>query len=230
MGRLFDLWRRFIGALVVIVLVVLVVPFLLVAAIVGAGYVALTSLGRKAAAPVPPPQPAPQALAAFNRASAAIVAADFAELELMADEWPGFPLAMDPFLRHPWFNIALKGGPAGVVGWMIRRGVDIDAYDPSGFCPLMVACDRDDGRAVEMLALLVDAGAAINCADALGSTPLHHAAAHAPAEVVELLLSRGADPFAASHDNVPVTPIDLARERKRPDIVAILERHMAGRT
>jgi ankyrin repeat protein len=56
---------------------------------------------------------------------------------------------------------------------------------------LLGACDRGE---VETIRFLLDAGANVNSVDDHGVSPLHRAAWNDQPEVVQLLLSRGADP------------------------------------
>jgi hypothetical protein len=60
-----------------------------------------------------------------------------------------------------------------------------------------------------------------NLLSELGGTALHEAAPAGAVEIVKLLLARGCDPTVRSKPGV--TALDLAREFKQPEVVAILE-------
>jgi len=64
-----------------------------------------------------------------------------------------------------------------------------------------------NGR-VEVVGMLLAAGADIAAADMDGWTPLHGAAAFSHGKVVQILLAAGADPAVKGNDGK--TPIDLA--------------------
>jgi ankyrin repeat protein len=69
--------------------------------------------------------------------------------------------------------------------------------------------------------ILLDQGAPPNALSELGGTALHEAAAGAGADMVRLLLARGTDAKVRSKPGV--TALDLAREFKNTDAIAILE-------
>lgn len=74
----------------------------------------------------------------------------------------------------------------------------MEARDPAGRTPLMLASAGSHGRLVK---LLLRKGASVNVQDAAGCTPLHHALAAGPQPhvgVARLLLAAGADPLVCS--------------------------------
>ena len=58
------------------------------------------------------------------------------------------------------------------------------------------------------MALLIERGANVNARVTLDVTPLHVAAAHGSAELIQLLLDHGADPLAWDSEYTPDQPID----------------------
>jgi ankyrin repeat protein len=81
----------------------------------------------------------------------------------------------------------------GLASWaieLIDRGADIDARDPEGRTPLMVAIAA---MSHEVTAALLARGADPMARDGNGDTPLHFAALAGRIEPVTLLLSHGAD-------------------------------------
>jgi len=84
----------------------------------------------------------------------------------------------------------------------------------------MWACGPDesvpDGNATELIAYLLDAGAHVDDRDDRGRTALMIAAEAGRAEIVELLLKRGADPSLrdkAGHRAADLTVLTALRER-----------------
>ena len=76
---------------------------------------------------------------------------------------------------------------------------------------------------LEVVTLLLDAGAAVDTRDVRGLTPLAWAVGtdRPDPRIVRLLLDRGADPLAASKDNE--TPRDWARKYNNPAILRLLK-------
>ncbi len=75
---------------------------------------------------------------------------------------------------------------------------------------------------LKLVKLLIDRGADVNQRGGLHSeTPLHFAAQYGNVELVKLLLEAKADPTAKEFRGK--TPLDVAKERKHPDIVKLLE-------
>lgn len=70
--------------------------------------------------------------------------------------------------------------------------------------------NRNPEEALALARLLIERGAEINVAQEGGWTPLHQAAAHGQADLVKILLDRGADPGALSADGR--APEQMARE------------------
>jgi ankyrin repeat protein len=75
---------------------------------------------------------------------------------------------------------------------------------------------------LEIVRMLLDAGAPVNVPHLGGGTPLHSAAFTGDAEVVRTLLDRGADPTLRTDDGK--TAIDIARERGHAAVAEMLER------
>lgn len=96
--------------------------------------------------------------------------------------------AEQPVLLHA-ARQAAQNGHDGVLRHLLAAGVP-PAADTEGE-PLLITA-VNSGKTKAALALL-DAGADINCADADGNTPLHHAAVNGDFAMTKLLLTRGAD-------------------------------------
>ncbi|MEZ5287804.1 MAG: ankyrin repeat domain-containing protein [Vicinamibacterales bacterium] len=88
--------------------------------------------------------------------------------------------------------LAARGGHADVVAALLAGGAAADQASATGSTPLMIAAAAGDVRSVTML---VEAGAEIDATDtARDETALMYAAAYDRADVVALLLRRGASP------------------------------------
>lgn len=120
-----------------------------------------------------------------------------------ADEESGFS----------WLHSACRLGQVDIARWLINEGASIDAEvvrvetgdddEDLGATPLMLIADSIGGNHIELMELLLDAGADINHIDALGQNIVHHAL-EAP-ELLDFLLARGADPnIEASNGETPL--------------------------
>ena len=96
--------------------------------------------------------------------------------------------------------------------WGIRAALEAGAnpneIGPRGQTPLhaVIASGRADG--LELVGILLDAGAYIHAPDSGGNTALHHAAIAGDAEIAWLLLTRGADRSARNGEGL--TAAELA--------------------
>lgn len=99
---------------------------------------------------------------------------------------------------------AAGAGDLAAVTRAIAGGADVNAVDDeNGRTPLMYAAES--GK-VEVVKILIDAGAEVSKASRRGGTPLGMAAQAGRVEVMRYLVSRGADPNAA----VPPAMVPLA--------------------
>ena len=113
-----------------------------------------------------------------------------------------------------------RAGHPKVIQALITAGADVDA-GPAG-TPLMRAAGRGS---LANIRLLLKAGAKVNAASGQG-TALHEAVEENRPDVVRLLLKAGADPQMT--DGRGQSALDLARQKRRRNIVALLERASAG--
>jgi serine/threonine-protein phosphatase 6 regulatory ankyrin repeat subunit B len=101
---------------------------------------------------------------------------------------------------------AAGGGKVEIVDLLLFQGAQVNAVESDGRTALMAACGW--GSSMEVVRLLVEHGADTNLVDRWGSTALLRAIGqsgcceecgynpNAPAEVIELLLEAGANPWA----------------------------------
>lgn len=141
------------------------------------------------------------ALAGDAQAAVAAVPVDATELSDLSIE-----LAM---------QAAAEGGSAAVVRSLLSR-----VTDPMGLAGRVLHTAAGAGHA-DVVRSLLDAGAVVDEADAVGQTPLIHASTSGDAETVALLLSRGADPGTATSGGV--TARALAASRHHAEVVALLD-------
>lgn len=95
------------------------------------------------------------------------------------------PNTLDPRGHHPLF-LALRGGATQVVAALIAApGIDVDAANPVGETPLMMAALRGD---LDSMKALARRGARI---DREGWTPLHYAASGPSLPAIRWLLEQG---------------------------------------
>lgn len=111
---------------------------------------------------------------------------------------------------------AFKGFPR-LAELLVEKGADVDARSNLGLTPLSQAVTSAHTETVN---ILLAKRANVNAADSDGLTPLHKAVADSNLEVVKLLVAAGADPQAKSVKGL--TPAAIARQRNKPDIMAML--------
>jgi ankyrin repeat protein len=88
-------------------------------------------------------------------------------------------------------HMAAETGDAALIGVLLKAGARVDALNESGTTPLMIASASGSTGAV---ATLLAHGADVNAREKTnGDTALFFAASHDRAEVIRLLLSKGAD-------------------------------------
>lgn len=132
----------------------------------------------------------------------------------------------DPNARNglgltPLMTAALNGGAASV-GLLLDAGADAKARTKRGETALANAASRGDLASVK---LLLDKGADVRNVDYNGYTPLMHAAYYddASLEMIQLLLSRGADVHAVGKGEVAgETAVSIAARRGDTDVLRIL--------
>lgn len=111
-----------------------------------------------------------------------------------------------------------------------RRLVNVQTMMPPGFAfcvgdtPLHSAARW--GR-TEIVQILIDAGAAINCANHFDQTPLHYAVTYEHLPVIEILLKAGADPGKKMKEGK--TALDIAEELNNESMTSLLKQYTKPR-
>ena len=123
---------------------------------------------------------------------------------------------------HPLHSASFYGS-VDTACWLIRHGADILAVDKTNSIPFAHACRNSHYRILEKFftdfSQHEKANEVIEQKDAEGNTLLHLAVASANVQIVDLLLSKNADPSAKREDGQ--TPIHLCA---KSDSVEILEK------
>ncbi len=119
---------------------------------------------------------------------------------------------------------AARRGNVAAVRSLLSEGADPNAARGDGMSALHLAAE---GGSLEVVRVLIDAGARIEATTSIGGyTPLHVASANAHAPVVEALLDAGTDPKVVT-TNTGVTPLQqlavdkAAKERAQEAIAEI---------
>ena len=124
--------------------------------------------------------------------------------------------------KHGWTPLqsAVFNDSEKVAELLIKRGANTRAADEKGHTLLHMAARHNSRQAA---GLLLSGGANIEAEEHEdGFTPLHHAVFHGSVEVADLLIARGANLKAESYSGE--TPLDIARQESKLDVVALLER------
>lgn len=103
---------------------------------------------------------------------------------------------------------------------LLQHGANVNAQDISGCTPLMQAAMLDH---TDMTRLLLQHGANASAENERGDTALYYAAdSDVSIPLFRLLLAQGADPKHRDRDGV--TPLSVAEDRCRPEVVALLRK------
>ena len=187
---------------------------------------ALALLSRRKA-----PAPVSEDLALIADYDQIVEALQTGDTGFLARLGPEFAASSDSFAGQPWLFNAIDLGSLATLQWFLAQGVAPDGVDKDGRSALQAAVERaavvdayDDAPQdpLPLIAALLDAGAAINAASRQGLTPLHVAAALGLGEVVQVLLSRGADASLRDEGFAHATPRDYAVQAGHQGVADVL--------
>lgn len=115
---------------------------------------------------------------------------------------------------------AVRGAQIEAVRALIEKKVDVNQREDDGILeatPLLIAAQS--GK-IEILKLLLKAGADFNMKDAYGDTPIHLAISEGHVEIVKLLIDAGIDINLKDYDGS--TPLHSAANKDKKDIIKLL--------
>jgi uncharacterized protein len=112
---------------------------------------------------------------------------------------------------------AVRANDAGAVRTILDSRADANAVQPDGTTALHWAVERD---AIEIVQLLIRAGANVKATNRYGATPLWLASLNGNAATIGVLLEAGADPSAASDEGE--TALMVAARTGKIDAVSLL--------
>jgi len=123
---------------------------------------------------------------------------------------------------------AIKEGKEEIAKFLIAKGADVTAADSSGATPLHEAAGLKTD-ALGIAKLLLEKGADVHAKQSTGKTPLHSAVWSGNKDIVQLLLTRWADPNAVAEFGgvfgsavQTITPLMLANEKGYAEIAEML--------
>lgn len=121
-----------------------------------------------------------------------------------------FPNVDEPYTGTPVMALAISWAPAAAVADLIGAGGDVNFEAPDGFPALLGAVMSGREDRVELVRVLVDAGADLERRGVNGWTALHAAASQNDADLVRVLLELGASPEARTGVDDDATPLEEA--------------------
>jgi ankyrin repeat protein len=152
-----------------------------------------------------------EAMREYLRATEVLRSGGAADLDALAREFDGFPDGLDPYLGSRWILLAIAVGSIESVRWMVGRGVALDFLGPDGYTPVHSALERARDDRLELLDLLLRAGAPVNTKGVNDWTPAHKAAAADDVAALRMLVAHGADLSIRTAIDDFATPLEEAR-------------------
>lgn len=134
-----------------------------------------------------------------------------------------FPNCRAPFMSSPCLEYAIYHSPLAFIEALLALGADPNYESETGSPSLIAALSTDREDKLQILDLLLSAGADANQRGLNDWTPLHYAAARDDVASIELLVSRGADLTARTRIDDLTTPLEEAEGLGRPAAVKALK-------
>jgi ankyrin repeat protein len=136
---------------------------------------------------------------------------------------PEFPRGEVPSLFSPPLEYAIYHSPLSFLRSLIELGADPNYTSEGGFPSLIAALSTERRDKLEVVALLLAAGADVNQRGLNDWTPLHCAASRNDPAAIQLLASHGADLHARTRIDNCATPREEAEILKQADAVEALK-------
>ena len=151
-------------------------------------------------------------MADLLRIDAAFEAGDVDALRALLG--PEFPNCQVPPTHVHCLEYAIYRSPLALIRILIELGADL-AYRSAGFPSLIAALASRRRDRIEVLELLLAAGADVSQRGVNDWTPLHYAAADDDDAAIALLLAHGADPALRTRIDNFATPLEEAESLGR---------------
>lgn len=153
-----------------------------------------------------------------------LMAGDIPALEEIASRVDDFPCGKDHFVSRHWITNAIDSGTKEVVAWMLAKRAPVVFRDDEGYSVLHSAIESQRPDRIEIMAMLLEAGADVNAHGINDWTPAHHAAARNDVEALALLVESGANLTIRTRIDEYATPLEEAVILgNSPDAVAFLQ-------
>lgn len=158
---------------------------------------------------------------------AAFKTGDLDALGSLLGDTVGFPNCVVPGRGH-CLEYAIYHSPVPFIRVLLELGADPNYEDHAGFPSLIAALSSGRQDRLEIVELLLSAGADVQQRGFNDYTPLHRAATDNDPKAIALLLAHGADPYARTRIDDYATPEEEAEMLGRPDAVAALKAAAQG--
>jgi ankyrin repeat protein len=122
--------------------------------------------------------------------------------------------------KYTPLHLAIANCSVKIVDRLIKNKADVNACTSREFTPLHFASWPKIKDRLDILKLLISAGANINSQDDCGDSPLHDSAIQGYIRQVEYLLQKGANPYITNDEGK--TPYHSAARNGHPDIAKLI--------
>lgn len=164
-------------------------------------------------------------------ADAAFRAGDLDRLRHILGDLPGLlnaPMPAELGLGDSVLEYAIYWSPVPFVAELIDAGADPNYADDAGFPALIAALSSGRPETLELMTMLIAAGADLNARGFNDWTPLHLAVAYRHLPGVELLLAHGADARLATRIDECTTPLEDAEAKGYGEIAELVRRNLSA--